>query len=79
MFAVDPKTGTLRSTGWAPSQGKTPRYIALDPSQRFLYVTNEQSDTVVPFRVDRKTGHLTATGQSIKNGTPVTIAFSSAI
>ena len=78
MFAVDPKTGTLRSTGWAPSLGKTPRYIALDPRQRFLYVTNEQGDTVVPFRVDRKTGHLTPAG-AIPTGSPVTIAFSSAI
>ena len=78
MFAADPKTGMLRSIGWAPSLGKTPRFIALDPTQRFLYVTNEQGDTVVPFRLDRKTGHLTATGQSIKNGSPVTIAFSGA-
>lgn len=79
MYAVDPKVGLLTSIGWVSAQGKTPRYIGLDPSQRFLYATNEQSDNVVAFRVDRKTGRLTPAAQPINTGSPVTIAFSGAI
>jgi len=74
-FAVDPQTGLLKSIGWTPSQGKSPRFIGLDPSQRFLCATNEQGDNVVTLRADAATGRLTATGQIVHTGSPVTIAF----
>ena len=75
IFESNPKTGVLTSVGWQSTQGKTPRFIGLDPSNRFLYAANEQSDTVVTFRVDQATGRLAPTGQVIKNASPVTIAF----
>jgi 6-phosphogluconolactonase len=76
MYAADPKTGLLTSLGWVSTQGKTPRFIALDPSQRFLYAANEQGDSIVIFRVEPKTGRLTPTGQVVRNASPVAIAFS---
>lgn len=75
MFATNPSTGLLASVGWVPTQGKTPRFIIFDPSHRFVYVTNEQSDTVVALRVESTTGQLTASGQMVRNASPVTIAF----
>jgi 6-phosphogluconolactonase len=75
IFAVDPAKGTLSSAGWMSSQGRSPRFIALDPSQRFLYAANEQSDTILTGRADVSTGRLTPTGQMIRNASPVTIAF----
>jgi 6-phosphogluconolactonase len=75
MFAVDPKTGLLRSTGWVATQGKSPRFICFDPSQRFFYATNEIGDNIVSFRVDKASGKLTPTGHMIQQGSPVTIAF----
>lgn len=76
IFAADPGTGLLTSTGWAPSQGRTPRFIGFDPSCRFLYCANEQSDTVIAWRADPVTGHLAATGETIHNPSPVIIVFS---
>src|SRR5207237_3611434 len=41
-----------------PSSGKTPRFT-IDPSGRFMLVGNENSDNVVVFHMDRKSGRLT--------------------
>ncbi len=76
VYSAAAKTGLLTPIGWTPTQGKGPRFITLDPVERFLYGANEQGDTIVAFRVDVATGRLTATGQVIRNASPVTIAFS---
>ena len=76
-FASDPRTGLLTSTGWTPSQGRTPRYIGFDPSRSFLCATNEQSDTVVTYRVAAATGRLAVAGSPVHNASPVSIAFAS--
>jgi 6-phosphogluconolactonase (cycloisomerase 2 family) len=75
IFAIDPVAGTLTSVGWAPTQGRTPRFFALDPSGVALYAANQNSDTVVIFRVNQTTGTLTATDQVVKVGSPSTIVF----
>ena len=74
-FAADPATGLLASSGWTPTQGRTPRFIGFDPTRRFLYAANEQSDTIVAFRADSANGRLTRTSQAVRNASPVTIAF----
>lgn len=74
-FAVDPKTGFLRSVGWTPAGGKVPRYITIEPSGRYLLSTNEQSDTITRFRIQPANGALHPEGSPIPNGTPVTVAF----
>ena len=61
--------------GWEPTQGRTPRYFGLDPSGTHLYAANQNSDTVVIFRVDQTTGKLAATGQVVKVASPPTIVF----
>jgi 6-phosphogluconolactonase (cycloisomerase 2 family) len=61
--------------GWESTQGKTPRFFGLDPSGAILYAANQDSDTIVVFRVDQKTGTLTPTGQVVKVGSPSTIVF----
>ncbi len=75
IFAADPATGLLTSTGWVSTRGRTPRFIGFDPPRRFLYAANEQSDTVVSWRADAATGSLTPTTQVVRNASPVTIAF----
>jgi len=75
MYASDPSTGLLKSTGWTQTQGKSPRFITISSNQHFLYAANEQGDTIVPFRVNASTGRLTPAGQGIQNASPVTIAF----
>jgi 6-phosphogluconolactonase len=75
IFAVDQASGLLTSAGWVSTQGRIPRFIGMDPAGRLLYAANEQSDTIVAFRADPESGRLAATGQAIKNASPVTIAF----
>ncbi len=74
-FSIDQQTGLLKSIGWTPTQGGSPRFIGLDPTQHFLCATNEVGDNVVTFRFDASTGRLTPAGQNVKTGSPVTIAF----
>ena len=68
-------TGLLTSTGWEPGQGSTPRHVGFDASRRVLFGANEQSDTIVSWRVDPATGRLVPTGQTVRTPSPVTIAF----
>ena len=74
-FAADPRTGTLTSASWTPTQGRTPRFIGFDPFQSLLCATNEQSDTIVTFRADAGSGKLTPIGSPVPNASPVSIAF----
>ena len=75
IFAVDNRTGMLKSVGWESTQGETPRFFTLDPSGAYLYAANQSSDTVVVLRVDQMTGKLTPTGETIQVKTPTTIVF----
>ena len=75
IFAVDDSSGTLSPVGWEPTQGKTPRFFAIEPSGSVLYAANMDSDTIVAFRVDAGSGKLTPTGQIIKTGSPSSIVF----
>lgn len=72
VFGID-EDGTLAVRGWEPSQGRTPRFFALDPDEQYLYVANEDSDTIVQFRCDD--GDLVPTGEAIQVGSPTTIVF----
>ena len=75
IFAVDDSNGTLAHAGWEPTQGKTPRFFAIEPSNTLLYCANMDSDTIVTFRVDAGNGKLTPTGQVVKTGSPSCIVF----
>ncbi len=74
-FAVDPSKGTLAPIERVPTGGKTPRNFAIDPSGEWLVAANQDSNTVVTFRVNRETGRLTPTGESISVGSPTMVDF----
>jgi 6-phosphogluconolactonase (cycloisomerase 2 family) len=65
----------LSAAGWQESAGKTPRFFALDPTGRRMFVANEDSDTIVAFDVDRETGSLTNVGTAAHVGSPTCILF----
>jgi 6-phosphogluconolactonase (cycloisomerase 2 family) len=83
VFAVDRRDGTLTPVGWAPTQAKSPRFFAFDPAAKTLYAANpdegfsdqQNTDTIVPFRINQANGMLTPTGQAIKTNSPCTIVF----
>jgi len=75
ILSVDELTGALTAVGWEPTQGKTPRFFAIDSTGVFLYAANMDSDTIVFFSVDQSSGKLLPTGQVIKTGSPSSIVF----
>jgi 6-phosphogluconolactonase len=75
VFSVDPKKGTLTALEHVPTAGKTPRSFSIDPTGKWLLVANQDSNTVVTFRIDRESGRLTQTGQSINLNSPAMLEF----
>jgi len=75
VFAIDAAKGTLTPVEYAPTQGKTPRSFAIDPTGTLLFAANQQSNNIVVFRIDEKTGHLTPTGQVLEVAAPVCVKF----
>ena len=58
-----------------PAESAAPRYFAIDPTGQWLLVENQDSDSIVVFRVDAKTGRLSAEGQTVSVGAPVCAIF----
>jgi 6-phosphogluconolactonase len=69
------REGQLSYIGETSTRGDYPRHIQFDPSGAFLYSCNQRSDSIASFRVDRKTGQLTFTGQYTPVGSPACILF----
>lgn len=69
------RSGLMTYAGRISTQGKTPRNFAIDPSGKFLLVANQNSDEVIVFRRDLKSGLLHPTDQKISVGAPVCLVF----
>jgi 6-phosphogluconolactonase len=52
-----------------------PRNFGIDPTGSILIAANQNSDNLVVFRIDTKTGKLSATGQSLQLSRPVCVKF----
>ena len=84
-FDVDRQTGLLTPVAWAPTGAKSPRFFDLDPAGRVLYAANadegmggrdqQNTDTIVAFRISETTGTLTRLGQDMKVNSPCTVVF----
>jgi 6-phosphogluconolactonase len=75
VYAVNDRLGTLQEIQRLAAQGKTPWSFGIDPTGRWMLVTNEASNSVTVFRVDTSTGKLAATSESLSIPKPVTVAF----
>jgi 6-phosphogluconolactonase len=74
IFAIN-KNGKLNYIGRQSVQGKGPRNFAIDPSGTFLLVANQDSNEIIMFIRDKKTGLLTPTGGKIQINKPVCLKF----
>jgi 6-phosphogluconolactonase len=72
------RDGKLTPIEQTLTQGKTPRNFALDPTGGYLFAANQDSNNIVLFRVDSKTGRLSAAGQTMEVGAPVCVTFAPA-
>ena len=75
VFAIDPQKGTLTKAQIVPTQGKSPRTFAIDPTGRYLIVGNQLSDQMVVFAIDQKDGQLKPTGRVLDIALPVSTLF----
>ena len=62
LFAINASDGRLQQLQQLPCGGKTPRFFALDPSERWLLCAHQDSDTITVFRRDTATGTLSPAG-----------------
>jgi 6-phosphogluconolactonase len=74
-FVVDAKDGKLTLLGRGSCGGKIPRHLALDPTERWVLVANEQSDWISVFARDGKTGKLAESGKSFPISKPQCLVF----
>lgn len=75
IFSINQKDGQLTVAGYQYTLGKTPRNFNFDPSGNFLLAANQNSDDIVIFKINRKTGLLTDTGKRISVPNPVCIKW----
>ncbi len=70
IFSIN-KTGMINLVGQQDTKGKTPRNFLVDLKGDFVFVANQDTDNIVIFRRDQKTGKLKPTGQEVKIPSPV--------
>ncbi len=71
IFSIDRETDKLTLKGFQPVLGKTPRNFIIDPTGNYLLAANQESDNIVIFKRDKKTGLLKETGTEIHVPKPV--------
>jgi 6-phosphogluconolactonase len=75
VYALNIRKGTLREIQRVSSGGKVPWSFGIDRTGRWLLVTNEGSNSVVEMKIDRTTGKLSTTAQSVTIPGPAVVAF----
>ena len=74
-FFIEQATGLLTYRHHTATGGREPRNFAIDPSGTFLLAANQNSHTIVTFRIDPKSGELSSTGAETVVSMPVCVKF----
>ncbi len=75
IFAIDQQKGKLSIAGYQPALGNKPRNFTISPEGNYLLVANQDSDEIVIFKIDKKTGLLDETKKIIKVPKPVCLIW----
>lgn len=75
IFSINAKDGRLTPVGQQDVMGIKPRNFNFSPGGNFLLVANQDSDNIVIFKRDKKTGLLTDTGKRINVPNPVCVKW----
>ena len=75
VYAVDAASGRLSFIDCTQAQGKTPRFISIGPNEDTLFIANEDSDEILDFAIDARSGCLKLRGTAARTGSPVCILF----
>ena len=73
-FAVSPD-GKLTMIGKTSCGGKRPRHLAVDQTDRWLLIANQDTDTIAVFARDSKTGKLADEGKTFPISRPQCLVF----
>ena len=57
------------------TRGETPRYFTLDPTGKFLFVLNQNTNNIVTFTVNALTGDLKFVNEFVGNASPACMLF----
>ena len=74
-YRVNQETGYMTLLDFYPTLGLTPRFMSFNPDYSKFYVANEDTDTIIEFKLDEDTGRLSYTGRIIHTESPVCITF----
>jgi 6-phosphogluconolactonase len=74
-FTIDPDTGLVKFLAWTSTTGKIPRNFNIDPTGHWLLCGNQNSGSVVEFKIDPDTGALALTSVTVPLATSYCIAF----
>jgi len=72
MYAIDATTGVLASTGTIAT-GTKPASVTVDPSGKFAYVANSNSNDVSMYTINATTGALTSIGTIAAGTKPASV------
>jgi 6-phosphogluconolactonase len=75
VYAIDATSGELTLKQRTPSRGKVPRYFALDPTNQWFIVSNQEGGNLSVFGVNAKTGELTPKGDPEPLPNPMALQF----
>ncbi|MDQ0198759.1 lactonase family protein [Neobacillus ginsengisoli] len=75
VFSVNQETGELSFVERTSSEGDWPRDFSLDPTEKFMVGSNQESGNLVLYARDENTGKLTLLQSDIKVPYPVCIKF----
>lgn len=67
--------GRLTLVGHEKTRGRIPRNFDISPDGKFLAAANQDTNDIVLFRLDERTGMPVATGNVVQAGTPVCVRF----
>jgi 6-phosphogluconolactonase len=76
IYSID-KKGKLKLINRQSVLGKMPRNFAIDPTGKYLLVANQNTNEVIIFTRDQKTGMLSPSGKKIEVEKPVCLKFAS--
>ena len=74
-FTISPTDGKLTMIERTSCGGKVPRHIALDPTENWLLVANQNSDNIAVIARDKKTGRLANSSKSFPISRPQCLVF----
>lgn len=74
-FSVSSENGKLTFLEKTSCGGQRPRHLALDRSDSWLLIANQDSDNIAVFARDKRTGRLSANSKSFPLAKPMCVVF----